>query len=136
MSDKLSIRQLKFVDNLFVGMSQIKAYKEAGYKGKDSAAYTIASEIVRKPKIQAEIKKRLADIANRNRIRLGRISETALAQLLSLIQTSAEDRVKLDAVKDALDRAGLKPVEKQSLEGGLDITIRYANEKDRSSPES
>ena len=136
MKNEPSIKQLQLIDNLFVGMSQIKAYKEAGYEGKGNAGDVSASEIIRKPKVQAEIKKRLADIANRNRIRLGRISETALAQLLSLIQTSAEDRVKLDAVKDALDRAGLKPVEKQSVEGGLDITIRYANEKDRNSSES
>ena len=44
--------------------------------------------------------------------------------------------MKLDAIKDALDRAGLKPVEKQNLEGGLDITIRYANEKDRGNTKS
>lgn len=32
MQNGLNIKQLKFIDNLFVGMSQVKAYKEAGYK--------------------------------------------------------------------------------------------------------
>ena len=45
-----------------------------------------------------------------NRVRLGRISETALSKLLGIVTDGKpEDRVKLDAIKDALDRAGLKP---------------------------
>jgi len=137
MSKGLNIKQLKFIDNLFIGMSQIKAYKDAGYKAEGHSAESSASEILRNPAVSAEIKKRLADIEYRNRIRLGRISETGLVNLLKIVQDGTlEDRVKLDAIKDALDRAGLKPVDKQSLEGGLDITIRYANEKDRGNTKS
>ncbi len=137
MGKGLNVKQLKFIDNLFVGMSQVKAYKDAGYKAEGHSAESSASEILRNPEVAAEIKKRLADIEYRNRIRLGRISETGLANLLKIVQNGGlEDRVKLDAIKDALDRAGLKPVEKQNLEGGLDITIRYANEKDRGNTKS
>jgi len=124
MSKGLNIKQLKFIDNLFVGMSQVKAYKEAGYKGEGHTAESCASTLMRNTEIQAEIKRRLADTTNRNRIRLGRISETALAKLLSIIQDEkAEDRVKLDAVKDALDRAGLKPVEKREYTGEIGFNL-------------
>jgi len=120
----LNIKQLKFIDNLFVGMSQVKAYKEAGYKAEGHSAESSASEILRNVEISAEIKRRLADIGNRNRIRLGRISETALAQLLKIIQDEeVEDRVKLDAVKDALDRAGLKPVDKREYTGEIGFNL-------------
>lgn len=136
---KLNIKQLKFIDNLFLGWSQIKAYKEAGYEAEGHSAESSASEILRNPEVAAEIKKRLADITYRNRIRLGRISETALAQLLKIIQIedvkdkvkdkkdskSAKNpniqRVKLDAVKDALDRAGLKPVERMAIGGDKEL---------------
>jgi hypothetical protein len=45
-----------------------------------------------------------------NKVRLGRVSEIALSKLLGIVTDGKpEDRVKLDAIKDALDRAGLKP---------------------------
>ena len=109
-----NIRQRKFIDNLFLGMSQKKAYIEAGYK--DDAKN--ASRLTRNDQVAAEIARRLEEIDHRNRIRLARISETALAKLLVIINNgSLDDRVKLDAIKDALDRAGLKPVERFAIGG-------------------
>ncbi len=122
MSKGLNVKQLKFIDNLFVGMSQVKAYKDAGYKAEGHSAESSASQILRNVEVAAEIKKRLADIEYRNRIRLGRISETGLANLLKIVQDGGlEDRVKLDAIKDALDRAGLKPVERLAIGGDKDL---------------
>lgn len=109
----LNIRQLKFIDNLFKGMTQIKAYEEAGY----SSIEANASRLIRNDKVIAEIKRRLDDIDIKNRMRLGRISETALAKLLIIIQDDGVDnKIKLDAIKDALDRAGLKAIEKHKIE--------------------
>jgi len=108
----LNIRQLKFIDNLFQGMTQIKAYTEAGY----SPVEANASRLIRNDKVIAEIKRRLDDIDFKNRIRLGRISETALAKLLIIIQNDdVDNKTKLDAIKDALDRAGLKPIEEHKI---------------------
>jgi len=108
----LNIRQLKFIDNLFQGMTQIKAYTEAGY----SPVEANASRLIRNDKVIAEIKRRLDDIDFKNRIRLGRISETALAKLLVIIQNDdVDNKTKLDAIKDALDRAGLKPIEEHKI---------------------
>jgi len=124
MKSSLNIRQRKFIDNLFVGMSQVKAYKEAGYEGEGHSAESAASKVLRNVEVQSEIKRRLTDIDHRNRIRLGRISETGLAKLLNIIQDDKVDnRVKLDAIKDALDRAGLKPVEKQEHSGEVKVNI-------------
>lgn len=112
--NSLNIRQLKFIDNLFKGMTQTKSYTEAGYESKTPDVK--ASRLVRNGKIVNEIKKRLDDINVGNRIRLGRISETALAKLLTIIQSEdVDNKVKLDAIKDALDRAGLKPIEEHKI---------------------
>ena len=57
-----------------------------------------------------EIERQLSDINISNRLRLGRISKIALEELLVIIQNKdIDDKTKLDAIKDALDRAGLKP---------------------------
>ena len=104
-----NIRQRKFIDNLFLGMSQKAAYIEAGYKDDESNASRLTSN----DKVKEEIERRLADIGYRNRIRLARISETGLAKLLVIIKDDEVDfKTKLDAIKDTLDRVGLKPVER------------------------
>lgn len=112
----LNIKQLKFIDNLFSGMSQKNAYIEAGYKDDEGNASRLTSN----DKIKGEIERRLNEILYHNRVRLARISETALAKLLVIISKGVpEDRVSLDAVKDALDRAGLKPVDKREYSGEI-----------------
>ena len=113
---KLNTRQRKFIDNLFEGMSQKRAYEEAGYKSK--FPYQNASKLARKDYIIVEIEERKKEINIRNNIRLSRISETALAGLLVIVKSgSDEDKVKLDAIKDVLDRVGLKPVERFAIGG-------------------
>ncbi len=120
MSNELNVKQMKFIDNLFQGMGQRNAYVGAGYTEK--TADQGACQLLRNTKIQEEIKRRLIDIEGRNRIRLGRISETALKELLSILgKGTPDDRVRLDAVKDALDRAGLKPVEKIAIGGDKEL---------------
>ncbi len=132
-----NIRQRKFIDNLFLGMSQKTAYIEAGYKAEGHSAESSASKMLRNVEVSAEMKKRLTDINRRNSIRLARISEIALANLLNIIQDGGtKDRTKLNAIKDVLDRVGLKPVEKQKVESGYEITVRHANEKDRNKNKS
>jgi len=116
MQNGLNVKQLKFIDNLFSGMSQKKAYIEAGYKSKSPDSD--ASHLARNPNVLAEIGERKKEINRRNDIRLSRISETALAEILGIVKNgTADDRVKLDAIKDILDRVGLKPVERLAIGG-------------------
>jgi len=119
-----NIRQRKFIDNLFLGMSQKAAYIEAGYKGKGHSAESSASEILRNLEVSAEMKKRLTDINRRNSIRLARISEIALAGLLEIIQDGGtKDRTKLNAIKDVLDRVGLRVEEGLKREGATIVNV-------------
>jgi len=118
MSNELDIKQLKFIDNLFRGMNQGKAYSEAGYISKTPDCDT--SKMVRYSKIIEEIEERRKEINRRNTIRLSRVSETALAEILEIVKGGTNhDRVKLEAVKDVLNRVGLKPVEKYQHSGEL-----------------
>ena len=117
-----NIRQRKFIDNLFLGMSQKAAYIEAGYKAEGHSAESSASKMLRNVEVEAEMKKRLTDVDSRNRIRLARISETALANLLNIIQDGGtKDRTKLKAIKDVLDRVGLRAKEELKREGGMEL---------------
>jgi len=84
MQNGLNIKQLKFIDNLFSGMSQKKAYIEAGYKSKSPDSD--ASHLARNPNILTEIEERKKEINRRNNIRLSRISETALAEILGIVK--------------------------------------------------
>jgi len=125
----LTIRQRKFIDNLFKGMSQKRAYIEAGYAEK--SAEVCASQLLRNPKIQEEIERRLREINRANKVRLARISEAALAKLLSIINEAEEDKVRLEAIKDALDRAGLKPEEKVNIGGGIKVEFEIVDNESK-----
>jgi len=114
--NNLNIRQRRFIDNLSEGMTQKKAYKDAGYEGKDDSLKANASRLITKDNLKAEIQKRLKGIDLINRLRLGHISEIALAKLAIILQDDdVDDKTKLDAIKDALDRAGLKPIEEHKI---------------------
>lgn len=120
--EELNIRQLRFIDNLFEGMSGKKAYIEAGYRVEGHSAESCASQLLRNSEIQEEIERRKEDIDKRNRVRLKRISETALAKLLNIINDDEVNSfVRISAIKDALDRAGLKPVEQSEVTGSLEV---------------
>ena len=126
----LNIRQLKFIDNLFRGMSGKKAYIEAGYDiGKEESAEQSASRLSRSVKVKEEVGRRLDDIDYRNRLRLRRMSETALANLLDIITKEENPYVKFNAIKDTLDRAGLKPVEQSEVSGTIEVVTAIPRPK-------
>jgi len=113
MSKKLNLKQRKFVDGLFEGKTQINAYKDAGYSPKDDhVASAGAYQLLENIGVQEEIARRLEVIERANRIRLGRIGQRAVEELYNMVDKPEIDGIKLSAVKDALDRVGLKPIEK------------------------
>ena len=117
--NKLNIRQLKFIDGLLEGKTQKKAYIDAGYETKDdNVAMVNASQLLRNPKVQEELDRRIEDLKSRNKLRLYRISEAALQRLVSILQSDekiADSNVKADLIKYVLDGVGLKPVEEHNL---------------------
>ena len=127
---ELNIRQLRFIDNIFAGKDNKEAYIEAGYKGRGKSAEASSSEILRNLKVIAEIDCRLKDINTKNKVRLGRISEVGLIELLKIIRDPLVDpKVKVDAIKDALNRAGLELTENINLNVKGELNITDAREK-------
>ena len=127
---ELNIRQLRFIDNLFAGKDNKEAYIEAGYKGRGKSAEASSSEILRNLKVIAEINRRLKDINTKNKVRLGRISEVGLIELLKIIRDPLVDpKVKVDAIKDALNRAGLELTENINLNVKGELNITDARQK-------
>jgi hypothetical protein len=125
---KLNIRQQRFIDNLFSGKSQKKAYIDAGYKEK--GAEVNASRMIRNDKVLDEIDRRLKDISIKNKVRLGRISETGLSEILIIIRDPLVDpKVKVDAIKDILTRAGLESTENINLNVKGELKITDARKK-------
>jgi phage terminase small subunit len=130
MDNKLNIRQLRFIDNLFLGKSQKQAYIDAGYKCSEGSAEVLSSRMLRNAKISDEIGRRLNDINTKNRVRLGRISELALSELLNLMKSNEVDsKTKLGAIIDSLDRSGLKPVEDIHLKLSGEVKVTDVRQK-------
>ena len=116
-------KQRKFIDGVLAGKTLVSAYREAGYKAKsDVSAWTSASQIFRNVKVQAEFKRQMDQQKAIDELRLDRIRSEALVEIHKLVRSATNDeKVKLDAIKDVLDRAGLKPVERIEHSGQMTI---------------
>ena len=58
MTDKLSVKELKFVAGIIKGLSQTEACINAGYS--KNGASTQATKLMRKPSVQGEIEKQVS----------------------------------------------------------------------------
>lgn len=112
--NKLNPRQKNFVDNLLKGMTQTKAYEEAGYKATGSSARVNASKLIKKQKVQEELESR-----RKNRIRA---VKTQIAKLLSGALKTHSDILTLDNVSD-LDKDEFKKL-KLKLKSAKDVLDR------------
>ncbi|TPN41384.1 terminase small subunit [Mesorhizobium sp. B1-1-6] len=66
--DRLNIRQERFCLGLAEGLSQSRAYKEAGYSARANAAEASASQLLRNPKVAARVDELRAEAAKRSEI--------------------------------------------------------------------
>jgi HEAT repeat protein len=66
--------------------------------------------------------------------RLAEMVDPLLTELFRIAQSGDNDAVRLAAIKDALDRAGYKPIERQQVDQTGEISLRYVN--DWRSPET
>jgi len=131
----LSQQQRLFIEGVLSGKTLVGAYRDAGYTANtDASGWSAASRLFRNVKVQAEIKRRMDEQEAIDRLRLDRIRSDAIVQLQGLIrQATNDDRVKLDAVKDTLDRSGMKPKEQIDMKhsGGITIISEYVDETDQ-----
>ena len=94
-------KQEAFIESFCLTGNAAKAAEMAGYSDKASKQKGYA------------LKKQFAEeIAEKTREMMADAVPGVLAKLHELIEESSSDAVKLGAIKDFLDRAGLKPVER------------------------
>ena len=94
-------KQDAFIESFCLTGNAAKAAEMAGYSEKASKQKGYA------------LKKQFAEeIAEKTREMMADAVPGVLAKLHELIEVSSSDAVKLGAIKDFLDRAGLKPVER------------------------
>jgi len=117
--DKLNIRQERFINNLLKGMTQTAAYIEAGYSAKNAMYH--ASHLANNSKIKPEIERRKKEQEDENKFILWTAQEELIHGLLQIARTAESEAVRLAAIKDGLDRTGLKPVEKHEYSGEMSI---------------
>ena len=111
---KLNSRQKNFVENILKGMSQQRAYEEAGYNSTGNAARVQASRMMGKPKVQEALKERRSNRARRTKSQLTTLLTHALSvyhDILKKKDISKEEitelKLKLDTAKDIFDRCEL-----------------------------
>lgn len=128
----LTEQQLKFADYYLELNNGTLSAKKAGYSEK--GAHVQASVLLKNPKIQAYLddvrRERREAITNT----LAKHTEEAVQILIALARNSESDSVRLQAVKDIMDRAGYKPTEKveskNELSGGVTFSFVDPNEED------
>lgn len=126
MKSKLNIRQIKFIDNLFLGMSLVKAYREAGYKGRGKSDYSDSSRLLRKANVLAELKARIEAHRETVSARLMTITDGATNAYIRILKLKAGNNpalieIQRKVAQDLFDRAGLQPVVKVALGGDKEL---------------
>ena len=93
--------QEKFVENFCRSGNATQSAIDAGY-----------SEHSAKHKGYQLTKQLAGEIAEKTQKLVAEIMPSALSELRNLVSNAESESVKLGAIKDVLDRAGLKPVER------------------------
>lgn len=109
-------RQKRFVDEyiLLKGRNQTQAAINAGYSKK--TAYSIASENMKKPEIQAYLAQRKKELEEELRQSLFFDAIEARDVMEKILSApGASDKDKLTAARDFLDRAGFGPIQRQEV---------------------
>ena len=96
-------KQETFIEQYCLHGNAAKAASTAGYSSPKQRGYELKNKFA-------------AEIEQRQKRMLQDCVPGAIAQLQSLAQSAESESVRLGAVKDVLDRAGLKPVERVQQE--------------------
>jgi len=110
----LNQKQRNYIDNLLRGMSQKKAYEEAGYKATGDSAKAGATRLMSKPKVIKELKRRRENRTRRTKSQLTTLLTRSLKTYKDILEKediSEEERrqlkLKLDTAKDIFDRCNM-----------------------------
>ena len=84
----------------------------------------IGSRLMKNDKVKKIMEEYKADIYGNLRTRMAAGAVKAYDTILSIATNPhADDRDRLAAAKDVMDRAGYKPVDKTEISGGLSVTL-------------
>lgn len=110
----LTEKQLKWLEGVKEGKNFTQAAIAAGYTEDRKSAAVIGARLAKHPKI-----KKILDKTEENlRDKFREEAEKAFMVILSMIDSpKVSPKVRLDACKDILDRAGYNPTQKQELIG-------------------
>lgn len=126
--DDLNDRQRKFVLAYIDSGVGYKSAIDAGYSEKGASQQ--ASELLANPKIKAAMKEKQDEIDEWLRGQFKNAAKDAF-KVLKMITNDpdANNRDKISAAKDLLDRAGHKPTERQEIAGkdGGDLIVRFVD---------
>jgi len=116
-------RYRKFVLEYFAcGGNQTQAAINAGYSPR--SAYMQGSRLMKNDKVKKLMEEYKKDIYGNLRTRMAAGAVKAYDAILSIATNpQADDRDRLAAAKDIMDRAGYKPVDKTEVSGGLSVTL-------------
>jgi hypothetical protein len=102
----------RFAELVAEGMRPIDAYKQAYPTAKHDYISQDAQKLLRKPKIREMIEEIQQDV----RARFVLLAPEAQERVVDLAINAEQEKVKLQANLEILDRAGLKPPEKVELQ--------------------
>ena len=132
MKKGLNARQKQFCLLRTSGMSQIEAYKKAGYKGGRDSASTLEANpnILKQIQIlQEKAENQVFDLIKECQ----RLAPSAISELAELLKHKKAPHVQIRAIREVLDRGFGKPKEQIDETGFIDSfaeLVKAAGEKE------
>ena len=117
---RLTDQEKKFARSYAMHLDTARAVKEAGYqfeRDRDYSAY--GRQLMDRPRVEKEIEKQQERVENL----LAKKVEKMLTLLSDLAESADSETVKLNAIKDWLDRAGYKPIERKEINNSTNIRV-------------
>jgi phage terminase small subunit len=122
VSGELTDMQTAFLDAYLESMSlgrpnMYASAKAAGYS--EAVARNARADILDSPHVQAELDRRLADTEKEGARTIKRAIPTALNALIQIAEQGTDDRARVNAARELLDRTGLIRREGKDVTQGM-----------------
>jgi predicted DNA-binding protein YlxM (UPF0122 family) len=119
----LSEQQMNFVE-YYLDLGHItNAAIKAGYSKQSASSQ--GSQLLKNPKIMDYLAHRREERKDAIHLQLASYAEEAIKELYSLMKSADSETVKMQAIRDVLDRSGFKPVEKQETKQDTKIEFSF-----------
>jgi phage terminase small subunit len=121
--DELTDRQKKFAEYYHELSNGTKAAILAGYG--EAGAHTEASRQLKNVKVKDYLAQLETERRERVQSRLATMAEKAAELAFELAQSAESESVRMQALKDIMDRAGYKPTDKVEQKTDMDAKISF-----------